>query len=274
MKLKTISEGFDTTFDLLLDPKNNDKTFNELLKEFEKDGGEILGTGRYGMVLGHPKWKFVLKVYDDQLYTQFVRLANKIYHPSFPKFCGVPKKILPNYGRTNTFEYIIRMEKLNPIDDEVFKHINKYIEPALNYFHNIDGKSDEEIEQTKEYYINLSDFYASMIHELNDKNLYNLCHGMHIVVKNIKGTIDLHSGNIMTRDNGEYVVVDPLFPGYSMYEKYDYAMKMETDGFVDYEPDIIPGGKRYSPYTWKYKIKPKRRKKKKKPTKSMWDGLF
>jgi len=52
--------------------------------------------------------------------------------------------------------------------------------------------------------------------------------------QNFKCAFDIHSGNIMQRANGEFVLVDPLWYGSNPYMDGMQARKMEIDDAVDY----------------------------------------
>ena len=91
-----LNEEFDKVSDFLLNPEHRNKTFNELLSEFQKSGGKYIGSGKYGQVFDHPNWQYVIKVFpDDPQYLSFARFAYKNPHPSFPKFWGPPQRIVP-----------------------------------------------------------------------------------------------------------------------------------------------------------------------------------
>jgi hypothetical protein len=91
-----LKEEFDSVSDFLLNPEHRNKTFNQLLDEFEKSGGKFIGSGKYGQVFEHPSWKYVIKVFqNDPEYLSFARFAYRNPHPSFPKFYGPPQRIIP-----------------------------------------------------------------------------------------------------------------------------------------------------------------------------------
>jgi hypothetical protein len=198
-------EAFDTVSEFMLNPENAEKNYEELVDEFKKSGGKILGSGSYGIVYHHPNWPYVLKVFSwDDPYLKFVRYAYKNPHPSFPKFYGPPQRVIPQYRRykDEAKQYLARMEKLEPAPSTVFESLNIR---GLLYFYYKDNP--REIKDRLEY-IKLSSKMKSL-----PKEIYNLYEGLYLIKKNVTNTPDLHAENIMMRKNGEYVWIDPVWEG-------------------------------------------------------------
>ena len=66
-----------------------------------------------------------------------------------------------------------------------------------------------------------------------------------IETSGLEGSPDIHSGNIMQRQNGELVLIDPLWAGSNPYMDALAQQRMEYDGYDDYgadEPSQILGG--------------------------------
>lgn len=229
MKFKLWLEAFDTVSDFLLNPDHRNMTFDELLQKFKASGGEYIGSGRYGQVFSHPKWNYVVKLYDDEYYTRFVRFANRNPNPAFPKFYGTPQRVLPFYRRhkENTFQYLVRMEKLLPLPTDIGKIIAKNYDTIAYELNrgNLSKNSQEVINQNPRL---LPVFKA--ISE--------------IMFSNIVGALDIHPENLMQRANGDIVIIDPLWSGSNPYADYDRMMDMEG-GHNDYEvykePNVIGG---------------------------------
>lgn len=242
MKLCLICEDYETASELLLNPRNKNLTWSELLSDFEKKGGEVLGYGSHAtVVLTHKNWNYVLKTYtNDEFYTRFVRYVNKNPLRAYPKFYGVPKKIVPQYARKTPYLYIIRMEKLSPINNETWKLLNDTINFGLSYmYHKIDGSNA----LLSEYY----EYIEKLIAEY--PKLYYVYEGIYYIIKNVAGSLDLHKDNFMMRNNGDIVIIDPVWGGSNPYADYDRAMKMETDSFDDgyddfeeYRKTLLKGG--------------------------------
>jgi hypothetical protein len=238
MKLRTICENndlFDTVTNFLLNPKYRDTTWHELMVLFRKSGGSIIGSGKNSMVLEHPNWPYVLKLYpSDNFYTRFVRFAYKIRHKSFPKFYGPPKAVVPFYKRhkSEAVLYVVLMEELKEIPSSLFKTINDWYKIGISYVHAVKmGMANNG---------NYEDIKTII---KQNPELYSLFEGLYLITVNkLDGAIDMHRDNVMQRDNGELVMVDPLWEGSSPYSDYDRMLKIETDYYGDMaEPDVIGG---------------------------------
>jgi hypothetical protein len=262
MEFKTFFESFETTQDFLLNKDYSDKTFSELLKDFEKSGGKLIGQGKYGQVFSHPQWNYVLKTFiDDQCYLSFCRFAYKNPHPAFPKFYGPPKRIVPQYLRTNPKLYYVRIEKLFPITDlEYLKEIVKHL--SFNSSRKYDPNYIQQQKELEKQYtqqkslprnqrnINYHDIdhFAIQYNDFHVKHpeVVSLVEGYHILLTHgFKCALDIHEGNIMKRQSGELVLIDPLWYGTNPYMDAMLAMRRETDSWGDEEMDykLIKGGK-------------------------------
>ena len=258
-------EKYDTVKDFLTDPSHNDKKQHEWYDDFIASGGKVLGSGGYGAVYSHPKWPYVVKIFNsDDPYLKFVRYAYTNPHKSFPKFYGLPKRFIPPYKRTYDImvkPYAVRIEKLNPISDEIFQKLSYYRWTVARYLHfktdpnampqNLMQGELEEMEKT-----------------VNDlpPDVYSLLDAMYRLGKvqddtHSWGADDWKKNNIMMRDNGDLVIIDPVWEGDGgPYAVYDRAMRAEIDqewddGEPEEEPKVIRGGK----------LGQKKRKKKPKP---------
>lgn len=257
-----VNESFDTVSDFLLNPEHRNKTWNQLIDEFKASGGKIIGVGKYGQVFSHPSWSYVLKVYFDEYYTRFVRFAYRNPHPSFPKFYGPPQRIIPFYRRykSESIQYLVRMEELFPISSKTFSLINIYYHQGMNYIRAVEtGSQNQEVEERiypnsqerkagKKSYIGKVKLYQDIIDILEKyPKLYSVFEGLYLLTKaNLKGSFDIHEENFMQRPNGDIVISDPLWEGTNPYADYKRMIDMETDTGAyqdqDYpDPDVIGG---------------------------------
>jgi len=242
-------ESFDTVSDFLLNPEHRDRTFSDLRSDFEASGGEVIGAGRYGTVFTHPKWPYVIKTFTrDDPYVKFVRYAYRNPLRSFPKFYGTPKKIVPFIKRSISEKeiYISRIEKLIPLGVAEFSELNQAKRDYEHYmwykdtpYRMGDGSELTELIEMKN---KLDALPQNMKDILSDHNTL-----MGVVKKeNWPGVDDWHRGNVMKRANGSYVLIDPLWEGYTFnaHAEYEHAMRMETDYYAnDYdEPYYLRGG--------------------------------
>jgi hypothetical protein len=83
-----LKEDFNNVLDFLLNPEHRNKTWKELMGEFTASGGKLIGTGKHGEVFSHPRWNYVVKMFNDPFYLRFVRFTYRYPHKSFPKFFG------------------------------------------------------------------------------------------------------------------------------------------------------------------------------------------
>jgi hypothetical protein len=273
---KWLNEGFDSIPDFLLNPEHRYKTWDQLIEEFEESGGKILGHGSYGTVFSHPKWPYVLKMYNDMYYTRFVRFAYNNPHVSFPKIYNLPQKVVPFWKRfqSSATVYLVRMEKLEELPIEIGRLLVKSIDYGISYIRDKKTNSHEREYEEKEY-LTISQRKAGRIpgvikvkhHQyiidiLKDHpNFLPVYEGAFIIEsKNFQAASDLlNPNNYMRRENGEIVITDPLWEGSNPYSDHKRMMDMETgayDTYDDYEPDLIGG-----------ELPKKKRKKKIKPFK-------
>lgn len=283
MEFKIWLEQFETAFDFLLNKDYTDKSFNELLLDFEESGGKWIGSGKSGNVFAHPNWKYVLKTFvDDSCYLKFVRFAYKNPHPAFPKFYGLPHRILPQFKRQNAYLYYVRMEKLIPVQDKVLLNYVMWTYDSYHYLNVTQDEIDRNSSLKKAYddqedkidnlrsqniifrkegkpLINIPsrtiqhyDYNQNLANFTNTLNKYPqikpLLQGYELIVKNnFQCASDMHEKNIMQRENGELVLIDPLWYGSNPYMDADRQRRMEIDDYDDNEPEMIRGGQRFKP---------------------------
>jgi hypothetical protein len=243
-----LNEAFDTISDFLLNPDNRYKNWNQIIEEFKASGGEVLGVGSHAEVYSHPSWKYVVKVYaNDPIYTKFVRFAYNHSDSVFPKFFGLPQKIVPEYTRPKSMATLnlVRMERLQPIDKKLAEQILNNLYSAVNYLNNptTPARIGFKFTHTQE-----EDYYATrnlmpirqLLQNPRIKEFYEGCRNL---IKFQGGALDMASNNIMQRQNGELVFADPFWEGSNPYADAARVRDMETDSYSDYEPVMYPGGK-------------------------------
>lgn len=216
------------------------------MKEFEASGGKQIGSGKYATVYWHPKWPYVLKTFTkDDMFLKFARFAYKNPYPPFPKFYGPPKKVVPFYTREQRDKeiYIVRIEKLEPLTDDEFLALNEADYKLTRYFFykipgNIHGMFEDEIRKEM---VELEKYVSNLPREI-----YNVLVGKNMLEEVMKkeewaGAPDWHKGNIMKRANEEYVLIDPVWEGYSFnaYRDHDEAMRAEAGYFDDEDPNYV-----------------------------------
>jgi hypothetical protein len=231
-----------SVMELFLNPENDSKSYNDIINDFKAHGGKIIGNGSFGIVLEHPSWNYVLKIFiEDVAYLRFVRFAIKNPRVSFPKFYDKPRKIIPRYTRPINHEtlYIVRMEKLQPIKSmnyyAIESLINKDEEITLERYTlqtkydalkqlNDDNENNKNKERILACYKTI-DAYTEQLNELI-KERDVLVDKLKIIYPNITqfisdykflnkelrnaGNDDIHEKNVMQRPNGQLIISDPF----------------------------------------------------------------
>ena len=185
----------------------NGYDLTSIAKYVSTHGGTVLGKGSWGIVLMHPNWKYVLKIFKgDVPYLKYVRLCIKHPRPSFPVFYDLPRKIKPASGLklpSNKLLYAVKMEKLKEITTSEFRKIEHHLLYALRAirlgrdFKNQVAETDAQNPKLKQ----LKEDFLFLREKIDGFDEF--------------GKLDLHEFNIMKRENGEYVLSDPLMARFS-----------------------------------------------------------
>ena len=242
-----IDESFDGVFNFLLNPEHDNIEWYDLIRKFEASGGKVLGSGKYATVMEHPSWKYVLKVFSqDDSYLKYVRFVLKNKRPSFPVFYDKPRRIVPRFKRfaAQTYLYIVKTEKLYPIDKDMFGKIEKYLYYNIEFIEDMIQRHDwdkvhknswvemkNEREELELKYPSLPQFKKDYSYLQNS------------AAENNFGSFDMTHNNVMKRANGEFVLSDPFWEGMSLHQIQRHAIEYETD-YPSYEPDkpMLTGG--------------------------------
>jgi len=257
-----------TIQDILLNPANDDLYLDEILLRFKKHGGKVAGKGAFAMVLDHPSWNYVLKLFkQDIAYLRFVRFVLQNPRPSFPKFYDKPRKIYPRFMRSLVEEslYYLKIEKLVHLSKQQFNIIEQclnikyeYTIEQLNdiiaeYKGYIDGGNDAsyiyndiaKYETIRDHKINntLPTNNPNVLQLLNDIDFLRNHMDEYKTVGNTMGDLDLHDANIMKRSDGTYVISDPL--AYAISPGSKAKAKKYSDIYKIPDPKLtLPGGKK------------------------------
>lgn len=256
IRLKKLLESFEKVSNLLSDPDNNAKMMYQLLDAFKSEGGEILGQGRFATVLFHPSWKYVVKIFSSDVpYLKFVRFVMKNPRKSFPVFFDKPRKIIPNYKRhkSDTYLYVVKTELLSPISIREYDDMQYYL-----YYDKEDAKLMMDNENDPSHFsYNKSGagtwtfIYNKLVKmEIGRPWLVHFKQDYNFLMQfdNNIGSPDIHSKNIMKRQNGEFVLADPFWVGENPYQTHDRLLKSEigyNDDHEDSEKDMVMGGEKF-----------------------------
>ena len=245
IKLRSLflTESFNNVSDLLSNPQHNEKTIGELLDEFKNQGGEILGKGKFATGLTHPTWKYVVKIFSNDVpYLKFVRFCLKHPKKSFPVFYDKPRRIIPNYKRhkSNTYLYVVKTEKLSPINIREYDDMQYY-----TYYNKDDAKemADKGVGEWEFIYKKLLKLETEKPSFPQFKEDYDflLNHSTEI------GVPDIHSKNVMKRNDGSLVLADPFWVGETPYQTHDRLLKIELDydNYDNSDDTMIKGGEKF-----------------------------
>ncbi len=172
-----------------------------LLKKY---GYKQIGDGLFANVLHYGTSPDVLKLYgaDDIGYRTFIGVVQNNSNIHFPKFRSKVTKI-------TQFYHAIRIEKLMPLPSAAYKvdgfYLVNVIRSTIKKFFNNDHLTDEE------FFTNYAEqddvrFFKDNAHA----SLYAACKLLGQSAKEYEVGIDIHTGNVMLRSNGEIVITDPF----------------------------------------------------------------
>ena len=157
-------------------------------------GFRLLGAGKYASVFGNDKYPFVVKVFmRDSAYQRWMKFSidNKA-NPYVPVVKGKVIKI-------SDMVFAVRLEKLKPVssswNNEPFMQEMRKWEKDSKYV-----SDDKHIQDVLDFF------------------------------KANKKLIDIHGENVMSRPNGEFVVVDPLYNFYKPGKGYSIDPNEEIPG--------------------------------------------
>jgi hypothetical protein len=256
---------FDTISSFLLNPENRDIEWNQLIAEFEADGGKVLGSGIAAQAFFHPNWDYVLKTYSyDSCYTRYVRLAmNPPFKSSaFPIFYDKPRRVIPQFTRHHSMEriYVVRMEKLINEDKSLFFRLEDVVNEKKQFFPLYKDIIEFGLEKALQYSRNQELLDQFELHIPIRNNELDFAILSHYLISNESNIIpsqycefDLHYDNVMQRENGDWVIIDP----YIGEEDGNINNKRRDDiaGYNGYNATRkIEGGKRLKNYRNSYKI--------------------
>lgn len=216
-----IKKGFDIA-GFLTNPNNSNLKLQDLLDSFESDyGGKVLGGGAFAIVLSHSSWNYVLKIFnDDSCYLKYVRFCMKNQNNKFvPKLLDKPRRITPTYKRRSNQQnlYTVKMENLEPlsyssIDVNSIEKMS-FAGMALN---DESIRKDLTVDSVDKYikskYPSMSGLVRQLVWNRNSRALFDFLKEIKTIFPSC--SLDLHSDNFMSRENGEIVVTDPFSTPY------------------------------------------------------------
>jgi len=166
---------------------------------FHKRGWKEIGSGFYSSVYSHQDKDFVVKINQryDRAFAHFILLTHKFPNPHFPVISNV--KLLKRDDGTKFYVYF--MEKLNRVSDPSYTRYEDKIRWLMMFL-----KGRDQPKLSIEQLMNTE--YAGCINYL--KSVPHLWEAFEVIAKYGKGSPDLGIRNVMQRDDGTIVFVDPL----------------------------------------------------------------
>jgi len=188
----------------------------DLISSLEKRGWKFHGSGSFSKVFTNEKYPFVLKVTEeyDRAFAHFAILTHKFPNKHFPVIGNA--KILTDDNGNKYHLYV--MEKLYKLDRTESRYFNNNFRlfstfmNAMNWY-DTDKLTIPVIRKTFEFIndenSNGSNFDKDTFKDFLRKNK-SLIEALGTVAKYGKGQFDIHGDNIMKREDGTLVVIDPL----------------------------------------------------------------
>jgi len=185
--------------------KTPNRMNSDLSEKLKKLGWTMLADpGAFSAVYGNPKKNYVIKINlnPDSAFADYASVIKKYRNKHFPKISDMKSMKFPDRGYMNTY-YVYLIEKLHPIsmDNKIFaKLISQIMDMPttnINEIYKIFEEDWSRIKNTKEV---IAYFRKNP----------SLVRAARIAGRNIGGHCnDMHSGNIMQRQDGTVVITDP-----------------------------------------------------------------
>jgi hypothetical protein len=179
---------------------------------------EIVGRGSFAVVLKNTSKPEVVKFWvEDSSYDDFINYVAAHPYKHFPTLYSKPKALTAFFLRTKEFPdkiRYVRMENLKQISEDSIDW-----EVIRKMFYDLmDCRSKKDVDEFVKFYLShpgsrYKDEDLEALHRMV-KNVPEFCHEMFKMIKVVIAPgrqLDVHSRNIMKRQNGEIVITDPVF---------------------------------------------------------------
>lgn len=236
-------------------------SWSDLEKMLRRFGIKLIAGGSYGSVFTSEKWDYVIKLFTDDLeYLSFINFVVKHPDKHFPKIVKRPLKMHAFHKRgerESNYQWLVKIEKLQPIEN---KQLLKFIVYELEHGAEVTVRNDKaELNDTRFPHL-LPDKQSAEYPDkqaaeyISYKQLFetypwfeSLCksYAKILLAEDIQGAPDIHGGNIMQRDDGTIVIIDPVWRGSNPYSDYQAWLASETDSYAYDNDDKQVSGPEY-----------------------------
>lgn len=175
-------------------------TMGKATAALERAGYEHMGSGLHASVYTKSGTDHVVKLfsYRDSAYPKFVKLAQTVSNPHFPKFKGKLMKVTEDY-------YAIQMEKLSPLPEQSIGYSNINISSSgLGYAINDYVRLKKGLGNN---YI-APDKVKTIMEEL-EVSQPGIIEACDLIAGMTEAYPDIHKNNLMLRGN-TLVITDPI----------------------------------------------------------------
>ena len=197
-----------------------------LNERLAKIGWSPLNNGGYSRVYSNPKKKYVLKVnsHEDRAYDKFVLLIKGPRNKHFPiisdrKELAVPVKpmydddgdsIANQWNTPPKIYHVYMIEKLEPIPGPYNENYASVLSGLIDiYREEMNPSRDRMLEILTRDYLTQEEIPDAMRFMAENPALVRAAAVLGNATKNTKLGIDMHAGNIMQREDGTVVIIDP-----------------------------------------------------------------
>lgn len=205
MKIKHLFENLQGV------KKFSKMTWEQFQQYLSEQGIHLIGSGLFGKVFYKEGWNYVIKVFEkDDPYLEFVNYCMHRPNKHLPKFFAnprhLPQFLLRQQSNINTIT-IVKVEKLNKLDKNVSLFLKRNIKNLADHFKNkpkepvtvIDNNEQKQFHNVFEVFVEYRKYQLQSLLTVYN-NLDELTHSE---MRN-----DMHSGNMMQRDDGTIVIID------------------------------------------------------------------
>lgn len=190
--------------------------WDELSQKLEQNGFKR-AYGAYADVWWHPKWNYVYKVFErDNAYIAFLEFCTtRQNNPHLPKVLKKPFQIHAIHDREHFVGdklWAVKTERLQPIPSSMEEFFNyKFKQIVFSARSGIEAPNPLFFKDEYRNYSQDELTWEMLWDNYKDIDLKGLVYTSIAIMGNVRGVLDVHSNNVMMRQDGTYVITDPLY---------------------------------------------------------------